>query len=59
MVKGILDRIIEWQLANPGLSADECGVWLKEQAATGALGDLAAAAQAMDGEGSRKKRKVA
>jgi hypothetical protein len=41
-VKGILDRIIEWQLANPGLGVEECNVWLKEQADTGAFGDLTA-----------------
>lgn len=58
VVKGILDRVIEWQLENPGLGVEECNVWLKEQADTGAFGDLGAAAQAKGGEGSRKKRKV-
>jgi len=58
-VKGILDRVIEWQLENPGLVAEECNVWLKKQADAGVFGDLRAAAQARDGEGSRKKRKIA
>jgi len=58
-VKGILDQVIEWQLENPGLGVEECNVWLKTQADAGEFGDLTAAAQAKDGEGSRKKRKIA
>lgn len=57
-VKGILDRVIEWQLENPGLVVEECSVWLKERADAGVFGDLKAAAKAKDGEGSRKKRKI-
>lgn len=57
-VKGFLDRVIEWQLANPELGVDECTVWLKEQADTGTFGDLTAAARAKDGEGSKKRRKI-
>lgn len=58
-VKGVLDGIIEWQLANPGLGLDECTVWLKAQATAGAFGNLTAATQAKDGEGSKKRRKMA
>ena len=56
-VKGILDQVIEWQLENPGLGVEECNVWLKEQADAGTFGDLRAAAQAKNGEGSKKQRK--
>ena len=59
MVKGILDRIIEWQLGNPELSAEECNMWLKEQADTGKFGDLTAAVRAKNGEGGGKRRKLA
>ena len=58
-VKGILDRIIEWQLANPEPSVEECIVWLKGQADAGAFGDLTAAPQAKEWGGTRKTRKIA
>jgi len=57
-VKGILDQIIEWQLANPELGVEECTEWLKAQADTGMLGDLTAAARAKNGEGSRNERRI-
>ena len=58
-IKGILDRVIEWQLENPGLDVEECNAWLKKEADAGTFGDLRAAAQAKGGEGSKKKRKIA
>ena len=58
-IKGILDRVIEWQLENPELGVEECNVWLKNEADAGTFGDLRAAAQAKGGEGSKKKRKIA
>jgi hypothetical protein len=52
-----MNRVVEWQLDHPNGNEEECKMWLQEENARKALGDLPTADK--DHFGQKKKRKIA